>query len=150
MFSTLVNWILHEMPKYGRMVLRADMEGTTYETIVYKNQYKIRVGTIKKCGPGMMRYDWKEGLLYCTLDLREIDEGITRANLANGVERGEQQIQQGQVLERPQPEGVNEASEILAITSEIPRIRMIETSTNCWEVILNEEERQLIDEFLQT
>jgi len=149
-FSTLVNWILQEMPKYGRMILRADMEGITYETIVYKDQYKIRVGAIKKCGPGMVRYDWKEGLLYCSLDLREIDTAIKGANLVNTARREEQQIQQESMLERSQPEGVNEVSEIMAITSEIPRIRMIETSTNCWEVSLNEEERQLIEEFLQT
>ena len=145
-FSALVNWILQEMPKYERMTLRADMEGITYETIVYKDQYKIRVGKIKTCGPGVIRYNWREGLLYCSLDLREINEGIQRANMIN--ERGMERQQQA--MDIPQPELVNENSEILAITSNIPRIRMRETDKNCWEVVLNEEERQLIDEFLQT
>jgi len=79
------------------------------------------------------------------LDLREINEGIQRANMIN--ERCMERQQQAKDI--PQPELVNENSEILAITSNIPRIRMRETDTNCWEVVLNEEERQLIDEFLQ-
>ena len=131
------------------MTLRADMEGITYETIVYKDQYKIRVGKIKTCGPGVIRYNWREGLLYCSLDLREINEGIQRANTINETGMARQQIQQEQVMDISQPELVNGDSEIWAITANIPRIRMRETDTNCWEVVLNEEERQLIDEFLQ-
>ena len=149
-FSALVNWILQEMPRYERMTLRADMEGITYETIVYKDQYKIRMSKIKKCGPGIIRYDWREGLLYCSLDLREINEGIQRANMINETGMARQQIQQEQVMDISQPELVNGDAEIWAITSNIPRIRMRETDTNFWEVVLNEEERQLIDEFLQT
>jgi len=32
---------------------------------------------------------------------------------------------------------------------EIPQIRMRQTQENCWEVVLTEEERELIDEFLE-
>jgi len=70
--------------------------------------------------------------------------------MINETGMARQQIQQEQAMDIPQPEWVNGDSEIWAITSNIPRIRMRETDTNCWEVILNEEERQLIDEFLQT
>jgi len=94
---------------------------------------------------GVIGYNWRERLIYCSLDLREINEGIQRANMIN--ERCMERQQQAKDI--PQPELVNENSEILAITSNIPRIRMRETDTNCWEVVLNEEERQLIDEFLQ-
>jgi len=45
---------------------------------------------------------------------------------------------------------VKEDAEILAITSNVPNIRMQENDKDCWEIVLTEEERQLIDEFLQT
>jgi len=32
---------------------------------------------------------------------------------------------------------------------EVPQIRMRQTQENCWEVVLTEEERELIDEFLE-
>jgi len=149
-FSALANWILNELPRYERMTLRADMEGITYETTVHKDQYKIRVGEIKICGPGVIRYDWREGLLYCSLNLREINEGIQRADIINKARMERQKEQQEPGVEVHQRELVNEDAEILAITSNIPRMRMRETDKNCWEIVLTEEERQLIDEFLQT
>jgi len=33
---------------------------------------------------------------------------------------------------------------------EIPNITMRQTQENCWEVVLTQEERELIDEFLET
>jgi len=136
-FSALVNWIIQELPRHEKMLLRADMEGVTYETTVHKDQYKIRVGEIKECGPGFTRYNWPEGLLYCSLDLKEIKDSIQRADMIN------------KAVEIPQGEQAAEVSEISAVISNIPKIRMRETDENCWEVVLTEEERQLIDEFLQ-
>ena len=122
----------------------------TYETTVHKDQYKIRVGEIKTCGPGVIRYDWREGLLYCSLNLWEINEGIQRADIINKARIEKQKEQQEPVVEGHQRELVNVDAEILAITSNVPNIRMQKNDKNCWEIVLTEEERQLIDEFLQT
>jgi len=122
----------------------------TYETTVHKDQYKIRVGEIKTCGPGVIRYDWREGPLYCSLNLWEINEGIQRADIINKARIEKQKEQQEPVVEGHQRELVNVDAEILAITSNVPNIRMQKNDKNCWEIVLTEEERQLIDEFLQT
>ena len=46
--------------------------------------------------------------------------------------------------ERLQPE----EERAVDVTWDIPRITMRQTDRNCWEVVLTEEERELINEFL--
>jgi len=43
-----------------------------------------------------------------------------------------------------------EERQLANLSWDIPRISMRQTEQNCWEVVLTEEERELINEFLET
>ena len=77
---------------------------------------------------------------YEALTASKIEESAFRANVIN-IERGCEVNTAG--TSRTVEEQAAENS------WEIPQIRMRQTQENCWEVILTEEERELIDEFLE-
>jgi len=149
-FSTLVNWARHELPKYEDMELRADMEGVIYQTTLHKDQRQIRVGEItKKYGPGAIRYDWLPGTNYYSLDLGEIKASIWRADMINDAKMKGQELTQEMILQHTETQAA-EASGAMSVMPRVPSIKMRETEKNCWEVVLTEEERELINEFLET
>jgi len=98
-FSALVNWTRHELPKGQKMELRIDVEGMTYSTILNRYGNQIRAGTItKKYGPGAIRYDWLPGTTYQSLNVKEIEASINRADLINDAKMNGQELTQEMIL----------------------------------------------------
>ena len=160
-FSALANWAIHKLPILHTMILRINVDGAIYQTVVRNSKRQLRVGKIVRVtGPGGIGYDWPEETKYDSLDVSIIENSVYRANIIN-VERGHdlsvrERTQQAQeqaddiildisAEERSQPEE-EQADEI---SWDIPRITMRQTERNCWEVVLTKEERELIDEFLE-
>ena len=155
------------------------MEGVTYQTTLHKNQNRIRVSEIvKKYGPGAIRYDWLPGTDYHSLNLDEIETSIKRADLINDAKMKGQELTQEMILQyeaissaettevmtedaETSGDKTSSAETTEVITEDIgtsgdmarprvPQIKLRETEKNCWQVVLTEEERELIDEFLET
>jgi len=156
-FSALVNWALHSLVKDEDMILRVKDKGLIYQTILHKTERKIRVGNIKQIyGTGAMRYDWPDGIKYHALSLGEINASAKRADVINDAITNRQAMMHQQE-ERPrderQVEMPNEetpgSSSPQDFLSTIPNIRLRETEPNLWEVVMTEEEKELIAEFLE-
>ena len=135
------------------------MEGVTYQTTLHKDQNKIRVSEIvRKNGPGAIRYDWLPGTNYYSLNLAEIKASMKRADLINDAKMKGQELTQEIILQYATTsndekaevitEDVGTSEDMLAITR-MPQIKLRETE-NCCEVALTEEERELINAFLET
>jgi len=143
-FSTLINWAMHKLPSLHSMILRINVDGAIYQTVIRKSIRQIRVGKLTRlAGPGAIGYDWPEDTRYESLDISTIEKSAFRANIINTAkERG---------CEPTNEELAQQVEEQAAGMSwEIPKITMRQTQENCWEVVLTEEERELIDEFLET
>ena len=98
-FSTLVNWIRHDLPEYQNMELRIEVEGMIYQTILRKHRREIRVGTIKKYGPGVIRYDWLPATTCHSLNMNEIEASMERADLINNAKMKGQELTQEMILQ---------------------------------------------------
>ena len=172
-FSALANWAIHKLPIYQSMILRGKDNGAIYQTVIRNCRRQLRVGKlVRVTGPGGTAYDWPEETKYESLDVSIIESSVYRANVIN-VERGYdlsvvERTQQAQeqaddlVLSEanspPQEEQNDEEYEeerfqpeeerAVDVTWNIPRIAMRQTDRNCWEVVLTEAERELINEFL--
>jgi len=151
-FSALVNWALHSLVKDEDMILRIRKEGLIYETILHKTDWKIRVGRIKQIyGTGAMRYDWSDDVTYHSLFVSEINASAQRADMINDaianrqVMLNQQEERQGEMLNEEAPAGSSSQD----FLSTIPSIRLRETEPNLWEVVMTEEEKELIAEFLE-
>ena len=156
-FSALVNWALHSLVKDEDMILRVKEKGLTYQTILRKTDRKIRVGRITHIyGTGAMKYDWPDEIKYHSLFLDEINASAKRADVINEAITS-RQVMMHQQAERPRDErqvevpnaetpGSSSAQDFLPT---IPNIRLRETETNLWEVVMTEEEKELIAEFLE-
>jgi len=104
---------------------------------------------VESYGPGAIRYDWLPGTNYYSLTLREIQVSMWRADIINdGKMRGQEITQEMMMQHTEMPRG--ETSRVMSTTSGVPSIRMREVEENRWEVVLTEEERELINEFLET
>ena len=154
-FSALVNWALHSMKEYENMILRVKQGGLIYQTTLHKEKKNMRVGAIKQIyGPAAMKYDWPAELTYHSLSLEDIKASVERADIINDaiinrqIMLDQQERASGSQSERQVPE----TSEVLSVHSfmpKVPKIQLRETSTNCWEVVMTEEEKELIAEFLE-
>jgi len=156
-FSALVNWALHSLVKDEDMILRVREEGLIYQTILHKTDRKIRVGRIIQIyGTGAMKYDWPDEIKYHSLFLGEINASADRADVINDAITNRQAMM-NQQAERPrdgrQDEMPNaetpESSSSQDFLPTIPNIRLRETEPNLWEVVMTEEEKELIAEFLE-
>ena len=182
-FSALVNWALHKLPLFQSMILRINVDGAIYQTVVRKSQGHLRVGKIVRVtGPGGIAYVWPEQTKYDSLEVAIINDSVRRANEVN-VERGHdlsviertQQAQEqsdelimeermqleerrtamrnkvGLQSEEEQADEGSQSEEKQAddVPWAIPKITMRQTERNFWEVVLTEEERELINEFLE-
>jgi len=156
-FSALVNWASYSLVKDEDMILRIRKEGLIYQTILHKTDRKIRVGKIRQIyGTGAMRYDWPDGIQYCSLSASEINASATRADVINDAIANRQAMMY-QPEERPRDEGQVEmpTTETPGSSSSqdwlptIPNIRLRETEPNMWEVVMTKEEKELIAEFLE-
>ena len=168
-FSALANWAIHKLPKLHSMTLRITY-GAVYQTVLLKTQSNLRVGKlVKVTEPGGIAYDWPESTRYESLDVSVIEDSVHRANVSN-VERGydlsaiertqqaqeqaddlimEESSQEQQAAENIDEEIQPEEESPNAIPWEIPKFTMRQTGPDCWEVVLTEDERELIDEFLE-
>jgi len=156
-FSALVNWAIHSLVKDEDMTLRIRQEGFIYQTILHKTDWKIRVGRIKQIyGTGAMRYNWPAEVTYHSLSLCEINASAQRADVINDAITNRRATMHQQE-ERPrderrdevQNEEMPESSSSQDFLPTIPNIRLRETETNLWEVVMTEEEKELIAEFLE-
>jgi len=154
-FSALVNWALHGLVKDEDMILRVKEKGLIYQTILHKTDRKIRVGRIIQIyGTGAMRYDWPDEIKYHSLSSGEINASAERADVINDAITNRQAMMHQQA-ERSRDESQIENEEIPGSSSSqdllptIPNIRLRETEPNLWEVVMTEEEKELIAEFLE-
>ena len=156
-FSALVNWALHGLVSDENMILRVREKGLTYQTILHKIDRRIQVGRIKQIyGTGAMRYDWQDEIKYHSLSVSEINASAKRADVINDAITNRQDMMQQQA-ERPRDERPTEmpneetpgSSSPQDLLSTIPSIRLRETEPNLWEVVMTEEEKELIAEFLE-
>ena len=145
-FSALVNWALNKLPYFHSMDLRRRVNGGIYQTPIHKNGREIRVRKpiFKTDYPGAIGYDWLEEITYDTLDVGIIDASTTRADIINAAKMEGKLLNAQQVsnIARGQNEWEYEPQE------ETPPIKLIQTERNCWDVVLTEEERNLLGEFL--
>jgi len=170
LFSALANWAINELPKMHSMILRVT-HGAIYQTVLVKSLKNLRVGKlVKVAGPGGVAYDWPDTTRYGTLNVSIIATSVHRANVIN-VEKGDdmsvlertQQAQEQidevlieQLKQEPQEsqyvkeEVSTEAASTSGMPWSTPKITLRQTEPNCWQVILNKEEQELIDEFLET
>jgi len=156
-FSALVNWALHSLVKDEDMILRVKEKGLIYQTMLHKVDRKIRVGGITQIyGTGAMKYDWPDEIKYHSLFLGEINASAKRADVINDAITN-RQVMMHQQAERPRDErqvempnaenpGSSSTQDFMPI---IPNIRLRETEPNLWEVVMTEEEKELIAEFLE-
>jgi len=156
-FSALVNWALHNLVKDEDMILRVKEKGFIYQTILHKTDRKIRVGRITQIyGTGAMKYDWPDEIKYHSLSSGEINASAKRANVINEAITN-RQVMMHQQAERPRDERQVEmpnaetpgSSSTQDFLPTIPNIRLRETEPNLWEVVMTEEEKELIAEFLE-
>ena len=165
-FSALVNWAIHRMPRLHSMVLRVKY-GAVYQAIIVKSLKNLRVGKLERVAePGGIAYEWPEDTRYDSLEVEIINASVQRANEFN-AQRGydksvlqrtlqaQKQAEQIMSEECPQdPQSEEEMEQEEASTSEkpwkTPKITLRQDESNVWQVVLTEQERELIDEFLET
>jgi len=170
LFGALTNWAINKLPKMHSMVLRVN-HGAIYQTVLVKSLKNLRVGKlVRVTEPGGVAYDWPETTRYGSLNVSIIAASVHRANVIN-VEKGvamnvlertqqaqeqidetmieqfKQEPQESQYVEEEIP---TEAASTSGMPWSTPKITLRQTEPNCWQVILNKEEQELIDEFLET
>jgi len=145
-FSALVNWAINKLPLFQSMDLRLKVSGIIYETLLYKCGGQVRVGKIRrKDQVGAIAYDWPEGAVYDSLKVDMITASVYRADIINAAKMN------GKLLTRQEIEKQENSQREWhsAIQETIPKIKLVQTERNCWDVVLTEEERELIEEFLE-
>ena len=165
-FSALVNWAIHRMPRLHSMVLRVKY-GAVYQAIIVKSLKNLRVGKLERVAePGGIAYEWPEATRYDSLEVEIINASVQRANEFN-AQRGydksvlqrtlQAQKQAEEMMSEECPQEMQSEEEMEqeeASTSEkpwrTPKITLRQDESNVWQVVLTEQERELIDEFLET
>jgi len=145
-FSALVNWALNKLPQFQSMDLRHRMNDKIYQTSINKSGRHLVVGKpmLKINHPGTILYDWYEEPTYESLNVGIITNSAQRADVINAAKI------KGRLLTAQQ------VTEIMNLQIdwtyqphvESPQIRLVQTERNCWDVVLTEEERNIIGEFL--
>jgi len=145
-FSALVNWVLNKLPLFHSMDLRHKVNKELYQTIICRRAREIRVGKpmLKASHDGTIRYDWPEEITYETLDVGIITASVKRADIINVAKMEGRLLTAQQIVELENPQiDWNYQPQV-----ESPQIKLVQTERNCWDVVLTEEERNLLGEFL--
>jgi len=145
-FSALVNWALNKLPPFHSMDLRQRASGVIYQTSLHKCGRQVRVGKpmVKTDFPGTIVYDWPEEVKYDTLGVDVITRSTLRADIINVAKMKGKLLTAQQVTELANPQiNWNDQPQV-----ETPQIKLVQTERNCWDVVLTEEERNLLSEFL--
>jgi len=165
LFSTLVNWAINRMPRLHSMVLRVKY-GAVYQAIIVKSLKNLRVGKLERVAePGGIAYDWPETTRYDSLEVEIIKASAQRANeinaqkgydknaleRAHNTQKQADKIMNEECPQDPQPEEeVRQEGASTSGETSMPRITLRQNEPNIWEVVLTEQERELIEEFLET
>ena len=114
--------------------------------------------------PGGIAYDWPETTRYDSLKVEIIKASAQRANEIN-VQKGydknaleracktqkqADEIMNEECSQDPQPEDEVRQEASTSGETSMPRMTLRQNEPNIWEVVLTEEERELIEEFLET
>jgi len=144
-FSTLANWALNKLPMFHSMDLRLKVNGTIYQTTWYKCGRQVRAGRVtRKDYQGAIGYDWPEEIGYDSLTVDVITASVMRAEIINMAKKNGNLLSREEIAEQE-----NLQSDWNSGTREqTPQIRLVRTDRNCWDVVLTQEERNLISEFL--
>jgi len=94
--------------------------------------------------PGAILYDWPEEMKYELLDVETITISEIRADIVNVAKMEGRLLTAQQITELVNPQiDWNYQPQV-----KYPQIRLMQTERNCWDVVLTEEERNLIGEFM--
>jgi len=127
------------------MDLRLKVNGTIYQTTLYKCGRQVRVGrVIRKDYQGAIGYDWPEEIGYDSLSVDLITASVMRAEIINMAKKNGRPLSRKEIAEQENPQ-IDWNSETQEQT---PQIELVQTGRNCGDVVLTQEERDLIDEFL--
>jgi len=146
-FSALANWILNKLEPFQGMDLRFKADNKLYQTTIHKSGRRMGIGKseVKADFPGAITYDWPEGITYDKLEVDIITKSMLRADIINFAKKEGKMLSRKEIeeIENPQINWTEEES--VAIT----QIKLVQTDTNCRNVVLTEEERNIISEFLE-
>jgi len=145
-FSALVNWALNKLPPFHSMDLRQKVNGEIYQTSIHKSGRQIIVGkpTFKTGHPGAILYNWPKEMKYELLDVEAITTSVRRGDIVNVAKMEGRLLTEQQIAEKENPQ-INWNYQP---QEKSPQIKLVETERNCWDVVLTEEERNLLGEFL--
>jgi len=103
------------------------------------------VGKItRKDYPGAIGYDWPEETVYDSLKVDVITASVMRAEIINVAKMNGKLLSRQEVAEQENPQiDWNSKTQ-----EQSPQIKLVQTERNCWDAVLTEEERNLIEEFL--
>jgi len=134
--STLVNWVINQLPVYESMDLRHRVNGKLYQTKLHKKGREISVGRPKEKDEQAetVTYDWPEHVTYETLDVNIITISAIRADTINAAKKRGQVLSQQEVTARVVPQ----------IDWNMEGFQMGENG----ERVLTAEDMELINEFL--
>ena len=126
------------------MDLRHKVNDELYETTISKRKREIRVGKprITTRYNGAINYNWPEETTYESLDVSTITASLLRADIINVAKMNGKLLSKQEIAEQENPQINWEQEEQV----EVPKIK---SERNCWNVVLTEEEKNLISEFLE-
>jgi len=127
-FGAVVNWALNKLPQFHHMNLRYTVNDELYQTTLTRSAREIRVGKpmLQTKFRGAIRYDWPEETTYETLDVETIAASASRADIINDAKINGRLLSAQEVAEQENSH----------------------TNQDCKELILTEEERNIVGEFL--
>ena len=136
-----MNWAINQLPSYESMDLRYQVNDTVYQTNIHKRARETRVGNAvaKAKHAGAITYDWPEQVTYETLDVNTITISMLRADIINDAKKSGQLLPEQEVTEQVNPQ----------IDWNIQPVEGFQMGENGWNGVLREEERELINEFLE-
>jgi len=145
-FSALVNWALNKLPPFQSMDLRKKVNGEIYQTPIHKSGRQLVVGkpVFRASHPGTILYNWPKEMKYELLDVDTIATSVIRADIVNAAKIEGRLLTEQQIAEKENPQ-MNWDNQI---QKESLQIKLVKTERNCWDVVLTEEERNLLGEFL--
>jgi len=148
-FSTLVNWALNKLPPFHSMDLRYKVIDELYQIVISKCEKGMRIGKpmLKTSVKGAIRYDWPEEVTYETLSVDIITASMLRADIINWAKKEGRLLTAQQLSQLADNEGPCDWDYEQPV--ENSQVKLVQTERNCWDVVLTEEERNLLGEFLE-
>ena len=145
-FSALVNWALNRLPPFYSMDLRQKVDDKIYQTPLQYNgkQIRARKTILKTDHPRAITYDWPAEMTYESLTVDMITMSAKRADIINAAKMEGKSLTEQPVTELANPQL---DWKCLSTVEQTP-IELTQPEKNYCKVVLNEEERELLNEFL--